>query len=164
MRKFYFSIYELTVLSLLGALAAVLQIVLRIPLQVPGHTGVYLVVPLIIGIAIVQKPLAGTYMGLIFGVLSAFNGGGGHNPTFEVFIRYFAMGIALDVFALPFKGYLDNIFVGVILGCAANLSKFAVNYVFGSLVGIPMSFLVLGLGAACMFHIVFGGIGGALSR
>ncbi len=162
MKKRYFSIYEITVMSLLGALTAVLQVALRIPMGVAGHTGIYLVIPIIIGVAIVRKPGAGTYIGLIFGLISAFYGGG-DNPDYAVFFRYFAMGFSVDVLAIPFKGHLDNPFVGIILGMASNVSKLIVMFVIDTLIGMPMGFLVLGLGTVSVLHMIFGAIGGLLS-
>jgi hypothetical protein len=162
MSKRYFSLYEITVMSLLGALTAVLQIALRLPLGVAGHTGIYLVIPIIIGVAIVRKPGSGTYIGLIFGLISAFYGAG-DNPDYAVFFRYFAMGFSVDVLAIPFRGYLDNPLVGIILGTVSNVSKLAVMFVIDTMIGMPMGFLVLGLGTACILHVIFGAIGGILS-
>ena len=162
MKKFYFSLYEIVVLSLLGALTAVLQVGLRLPLGIPGHTGIYLVVPLIIGVALVPKFGSGTYMGLIFGLLSAFVGAGS-NPDYSVFLRYFMMGFAADVMSIAFRGYLDNIFVGVIIGAVSNFSKLAIMYVIDVVLGLPMGFILLGLGTAFIFHIIFGAIGGLIA-
>lgn len=162
MKRFYFSLYEIVVLSLLGALTAVLQVALRLPLGIPGHTGIYLVIPLIIGVALVPKLGAGTYMGLIFGILSAFVGAG-DNPDYAVFLRYFVMGVSADLLSVPFRGHIDNVFVGTILGAVSNLSKLAVMYAIDVLLGLPMGFILLGLGTACIFHVIFGSIGGAIS-
>jgi hypothetical protein len=163
MKKYYFSLYEIAVLSLLGALTGVLQKSLQLPIGVPGHTGIYLVIPIIIGVAVVQKLGSGTYIGLIFGLISAFLGAGGDTSGYVVFLRYFMMGVTADLLAIPFRGHLDNIFVGIIVGAISNISKLAVMYVIDTLLGLPMGFILLGLGTACIFHVVFGGIGGAIS-
>jgi hypothetical protein len=161
MRKFYFSLYELTLLSLLGALTAVMQVTLRLPLHIPGHTGIYLVIPIILGAGIVKKPGAAAYVGLIFGILSSFSGTG--NSDVSVLFRYLAMGIGIDIAALLFRGHLDNIFVGLILGAVGNLSKMIVMYYIDTLLGIPQNILIIGIGTAAIFHLTFGGLGGIIS-
>jgi hypothetical protein len=77
MRKAYFSLYEIAVLSLLGALVFILRTALRMPLRIPGHTGIFWVVPVILGVGIVRKLGAGSYVGLISGLLASFFGFGG---------------------------------------------------------------------------------------
>lgn len=162
MKKYYFSLYEIAVLSLLGALTGVLEKSLQLPLGIPGHTGIYLVIPIIIGVAVVQKLGSGTYIGLIFGLIAAFLGAG-DNSGYAVFLRYFMMGASADIMAIAFRGHLDNIFVGIIIGSVSNFSKLAVMYVIDTLLGLPMGFILLGLGTACIFHVIFGSIGGAIS-
>jgi uncharacterized membrane protein len=95
MRKAYFSLYEIAVLSLLGALVFILRTVLRIPLHIPGHTGIFWVVPVIMGVAIVRKFGAGTYIGFISGTLASFFGLGGFH-IFDLF-KYLIMGMTIDL-------------------------------------------------------------------
>lgn len=54
--KPYFQLHEIALLSLLGALIFVLRLVFKIPIHVPGSSGLVWVLPLIIGVGIVQNP------------------------------------------------------------------------------------------------------------
>jgi hypothetical protein len=161
MKKSYFSLYDISVLSLLGALTFVLQTVLRLPLQIPGHAGIYLVVPIIVGVGILEKPGSATYIGLIFGLLSAFFGSS--NADVFSFFRYFAMGLTIDLVSLAFRNHLNVLLVGFIIGASGNLAKMVVNYYIDTTLGIPAAFIVIGLGLTSLFHLAFGGIGGIVA-
>ena len=56
-KKPYFSLHEIALLSLCAALIVVLNTTFTLPLNIPGHTGIYWVVPVIIGVGIVKKPV-----------------------------------------------------------------------------------------------------------
>jgi len=73
-KKPYFSLYEIALLSLCAALVFVMNTAFTLPLSIPGHTGIYWVVPVIIGVGIVKKPGAGTYIGFISGILATLFG------------------------------------------------------------------------------------------
>lgn len=161
MRKAYFSLYEIAVLSLLGALVFILRTVLRIPLHIPGHTGIFWVVPVIMGVAIVRKFGAGTYIGFISGILASFFGLGGFH-IFDLF-KYLVMGVTIDLLTVPFAKHLDNPAIGFILGAAGNLSKMVVNYYVHLTLGVPAVFILIGIGFASLSHFIFGGLGGIIS-
>jgi hypothetical protein len=161
MRKAYFSLYEIAVLSLLGALVFILRTALRMPLRIPGHTGIFWVVPVILGVGIVRKLGAGSYVGLISGLLASFFGFGGFH-VFDLF-KYLMLGVTIDLLAVPFAEHLDKPAVGLILGAAGNLSKMVVNYYVHILLGVPAIFIMLGIGFASVSHFIFGGLGGIIS-
>lgn len=52
--KPYFQLHEIALLSLLGALIFVLRLVFKIPIHVPGSSGLVWVLPLIIGVGIMK--------------------------------------------------------------------------------------------------------------
>jgi uncharacterized membrane protein len=70
----YFTLNEIALMSLMGGLVFVMKTAFRMPLGIPGHTGIFLVIPVIIGVAIIRKPGSGTYIGLVSGVLLSFFG------------------------------------------------------------------------------------------
>lgn len=160
-KKPYFSLYEVTLLSLCAALIVVLNTLLSVPLKVPGHTGIYWVVPVIIGVGIVKKPGAGTYIGLISGVLATLFG----INTLHVLnlFTYLAMGAAVDISGLLFFYRLDNMAAGFIAGAAGNLAKMVVNYALQTFLGIPAAFIIIGIGVASVTHFIFGGLGGIIA-
>jgi ABC-type thiamin/hydroxymethylpyrimidine transport system permease subunit len=160
-KKPYFSLYEIALLSLCSALIVVLNTSLSIPFKIPGHSGIYWVVPVIIGVGIVKKPGAGTYIGLISGILATLFG---FNTLhiFNVFI-YLAMGMMIDLSGLLFFYRLDHPAVGFIAGAAGNLAKMVVNYALQTFLGIPAVFILIGIGTASITHFIFGGIGGIIA-
>jgi ABC-type thiamin/hydroxymethylpyrimidine transport system permease subunit len=157
----YFSLHEVALLSLCGALIFVLKTALKIPLHMPGHSGIFWVIPLIIGTAIVRKPGAGTYIGMVSGLLASFFGLGALH-VFDL-VKYLAMGITVDIVALFFGYRLDNPGVGFIAGAAGNMVKMGANYSVHLLLGVPATFIVIGIGLSAVSHLVFGGLGGVIA-
>ncbi len=160
-QKKYFLVYEVAFLSLMAALVYVFKTFFRTPIQLPGHTAIFWVIPFIIGIGLIQKFGAGTYIGVLSGLLIGFVGMADTGPL-KVF-EYTAMGITMDVLALAFKGHLTNPLVGVILGAFGSFDKLLVNYYITSLVVQNANVLLVGIGLAGAIHLIFGGAGGAIS-
>jgi len=160
-KKPYFSLYEIALLSLCAALVFVMNTTFTLPLTLPGHTGIYWVVPVIIGVGIVKKPGAGTYIGLISGILATLFG----VDTLHIFniLIYTALGGTIDLVGLFLFYRLDHPAVGFIAGAAGNLAKMVVNYTLQTFLGIPAVFIIIGIGAASISHFIFGGIGGIIA-
>ncbi|QYZ78505.1 cobalt ABC transporter permease [Methanofollis formosanus] len=156
----YFSPYEIAVLSLCGALIFVSKVLIKVPLHSPGHSSLFVVIPFLVGCGVVRKPGAATYIGLITGLLASFFGLEALH-LFDVF-KYLAMGLVIDATALVFNFRMDNPAVGFIAGAAGSIAKMAVNYSVHLLLGVPATFIVLGVGVASVTHLVFGGIGGVI--
>jgi len=161
MKKPYFSLEEIALLSLCSALIVVLNTTFSLPLHIPGHTGIYWVVPVIIGVGIVKKPGAGTYIGLISGILATLFGVNTLH-VFNLFI-YLALGGVIDLLGLLFFYRLDHPAAGFIAGAAGNLAKMVVNYALQTFLGIPAAFIIIGIGTASITHFIFGGLGGVIA-
>lgn len=161
LKRPYFSLHEIALLSLCAALVTVLNTTLSLPLNIPGHTGIYWVVPVIIGVGIVKKPGAGTYIGFISGILATLFGADTLH-IFNLFI-YMALGGMIDLTGLLFFYRLDHPAVGFIAGAAGNLAKMVVNYLLQTFLGIPAVFIIIGIGTASITHFIFGGIGGIIA-
>lgn len=161
MKKPYFSLQEIALLSLCSALIVVLNTTFSLPLHIPGHTGIYWVVPVIIGVGIVKKPGAGTYIGLISGILATLFGVNTLH-VFNLFI-YLALGGVIDLLGLLFFYRLDHPAAGFIAGAAGNLAKMVVNYALQTFLGIPAAFIIIGIGTASITHFIFGGLGGVIA-
>ncbi len=157
----YFSLYEVALMSLCGALVFVLKVTLKIPFHLPGHSGIFWVIPLLVGIAVVRKPGSGTYIGIVSGVLASFFGTEVLH-LFNVF-DYTAMGVVADITSFAFRYRLDNPAVGFVAGAAGNLAKMVVNYSIQLLFGVQATFILLGIGIASVSHLVFGGLGGIIA-
>ncbi|MBT8508580.1 cobalt ABC transporter permease [Methanomicrobiaceae archaeon CYW5] len=157
----FFTLNEIALLSLCGALVFVLKIVLKIPLALPGHSGAFWVIPIIIGVAVVRKFGSGTYIGLISGILASFFG---FDPVhiFSIF-KYCAIGLAIDLTSFGFGYRLENPAVGFIVGATGNIVKMVVNYAVQVFFGINAGFILLGIGLSSVTHLIFGGLGGMIA-
>ena len=160
-RKKYFLVYEVSFLSLMAALVYVFKTYFRTPIQLPGHTAIFWVIPFIIGIGLTKKFGSGTYIGILSGLLIGFVGMA-DTGVFKVF-EYTAMGLTMDILALAFKDHLTNILVGFILGAFGSFDKMIVNYSITSALSVNANILLVGIGIAGASHLIFGGAGGVIS-
>lgn len=160
-KKPYFSLYDLSVLSICGGLVFVLKTAFKIPLHLPGHSGIFWVIPVIFAVAVVRKPGSGTYVGIISGILTGFFG---MDPLGVLdSLTYLALGIAVDVEGFLFRYRFDHPAIGFIVGASSNIAKMLVNFAIQLSLGVLPVFIVLGIGIASVSHIVFGGIGGVIA-
>jgi hypothetical protein len=157
----YFLVYEVAFLSLMGSLVYVFKTYFRTPIQLPGHTAIFWVIPFIIGIGLIRKFGAGTYIGVLAGLLIGFVGMADTGPL-KVF-EYTAMGLTMDCLGLVFKGHLTNPLVGVILGAFGSFVKLSVNYTITGALIANANVILVGVGVAGTVHLIFGGAGGAIS-
>ncbi len=151
---------DLLVLVFAADLIAMGKVLLRMPLHVPGHSGLIIVCLFVVARGIVDKNGAGTIMGLVAGFLATVFGYG-HDGLLE-WTKYASMGIALDASTFLVGGRLTNLGVGLVVGALANLAKLGSMIIVGLLLGLPLTFLALGLGIAAVTHAVFGALGGLL--
>jgi hypothetical protein len=157
----YFSLYELSILSICGGLVFVLKTAFKIPLHVPGHSGIFWVIPVIFAVAVVRKPGSGTYVGALSGLLTAFFG---MDPLGWLDgLTYFTLGAAVDIEGFIFRYRFDNPAIGFVVGASSNIAKMLVNFAIQLSLGVLPVFIVLGIGIASVTHIVFGGIGGIIA-
>jgi hypothetical protein len=127
----------------------------------PGHTAIFWVIPIIIGIGLTRKFGAGTYIGVLSGLLIGFVGTSDTGP-FKVF-EYTAMGLTMDVLALGFKNHITHPLVGLILGAFGSFDKMLINYFITSQIADNANILLVGVGGAGAIHLIFGGAGGIIA-
>jgi hypothetical protein len=160
MRRAYFSTFELLLLALFAALVVVGNIALRLPVKMPGHSGVVWMALLVTARGVVTKLGAASTVGLLSGLLAAFVGVGDKGGL-DTFASYTAAGAAVDlVAALAPLGALT----AALAGLAGNLAKLAVKVLLELWIGIPTGFLVLGRTYPAATHAVFGLVGGYLGH
>lgn len=159
--KKYFSLNEIALMSICGAMIFVMKIVFKVPVHIPGHTGIFWVIPMIVGIAIVRKPGTGTYIGLISGLLGSFFGLGAFH-VFDIF-SYLTIGVVADICGVLFSYRFDSLAVGIITGAVSNVIKMVIHYSVEILLGLPQYFIILGIGVSSVTYLVFGGLGGLIS-
>ena len=158
--KRYFTTRELVVLALLAALVALSKAFLRMPLHLPGHSGITWMAILIISRALVRRPGAGTLVGLVSGLLAVMIVGG--REGLLLWVKYLTPGIMMDLGAMVTGERLDNVVVAIVVGAAANATKLLTSLLISLALGIPADYIVLGLGLAATTHVAFGGLGGWL--
>ncbi len=155
-----FTTQDLVVLALLAALIALSKAVLRVPIHVPGHTGITWMAILVVGRALVRKRWAGTILGLVSGILAVAVVGG--REGLLLWLKYLTPGMVMDLAALLSAERLSNPVVGAIAGAVANTAKLVTSLIVSLALGIPTGYLALGLGLSATTHIVFGALGGWL--
>jgi hypothetical protein len=152
---------DLLVLVFAADLVVLGKGLLRVPLHVPGHSGLIVVCVFVLARGLVDKNGAGTIMGLVAGFVATVLGYG-HDGLLE-WTKYASVGIALDASVLLVGGGLTNLGVGLVVGALANLAKLGSMIIVGVILGLPLTFLALGLGLAAVSHAVFGAAGGLLA-
>jgi hypothetical protein len=155
-----FTLRDVLLVAILADLIVVAKAFLRIPLHVPGHTGIVVVALFVVAAGLIDRRGAATLVGLIAGLLAAAFGLGA--VPFVTWFKYVAMGLTVDVGLLLIPGLLGRRAALVVVGAFANLAKLSVAVVIGLLLELPLGFLFWGLGYAATTHVVFGALGGLL--
>ncbi len=161
MKKAYFSTFQLILLALFSALVVVAKIALRTPLQLSGHSGIFWMAIVIVGMRVVPKPGAGSVIGVTSGILAGFLGLGDFG-VLNTFLSYSLLGIVADLILWLLGGNAENVVVAVLVGTFGHFAKFIVKWIFGLMTGAPLGFVALGFLKAIIGYLVFGAIGGFL--
>jgi hypothetical protein len=151
---------DLVLLALVAALCVMSKQVLRLPIHVPGHSGVLWVALFVVARGLVAKRGAGVMLGIVTGVLATFMGFGDQGP-FE-WTKWVAAGITLEVLAIVLPGDLRSPFKAMITGAGVHLAKLASMVLVSLALRLPLGFVALGLGWSATTHVVFGVAGGLL--
>ena len=160
MKNRYFSTFQLILLALLAALVVVAKIALRLPLQLPGHSGIFWMAIVIVAAGVVPKRGATSLVGVTSGIIAAFLGMGDFGAL-NTFLSYTMVGVGTDLTLLLLRDP-ENLVAATIAGALGHLAKFLVKWVLGMLTGAPVGFIALGLLRAVLGYIVFGALGGLL--
>lgn len=154
------SLRDLLLIALIAALCILAKLMLRIPLHVPGHSGVLWVALYVIGRGLVDKRGAGVLLGLVTGLLAQFAGFGDVGPL--EWTKWLAAGMILEVLTLAVPGDLRSFSKAVVVGAALHLGKLAALLLAGMILQVPFAILFLGLGISATTHVLFGALGGFL--
>ena len=90
----------------MSALIIASRALLRLPLHVPGHSGVLWMAFLIVGRGLVRRPTAGTMIGLVTGIVAVALVPGKEGVLTAV--KYLVPGITVDLMTPLFGGRLDH--------------------------------------------------------
>jgi len=161
MKERYFSTFQLMLLALFAALIVVAKIALRLPLQLPGHSGIFWMAIVIVAAGVVHKPGAASLVGLTSGIIAAFLGLGDFGAL-DTLVSYTMVGVGTDLALWLLGGNPENLVVATLAGTFGHMAKFLVKWVFGVLTGAPVGFVALGLARAFIGYLIFGALGGLL--
>jgi ABC-type thiamin/hydroxymethylpyrimidine transport system permease subunit len=160
MQERYLSTFQLFVLALFATLVVVAKIALRLPLQLPGHSGIFWMAIVIVAAGVVDKPGAASVVGVTSGLIAGFLGMGDFGAL-NTFLSYTLVGVGTDL-ALLLLGNPENPIVAALAGMMGHLAKFLVKWALSMLAGAPVGFVALGSARAVVGYIIFGALGGLL--
>lgn len=161
MKERYFSTFQLILLALFAALIVVAKIALRLPLQLPGHSGIFWMAIVIVATGIVPKVGTASLVGITSGIIAAFLGMGDFGAL-NTFLSYTMVGVGTDVALLLLGRNPENLVVATLAGVLGHMGKFLVKWGLATVAGAPVGFVALGLARALVGYLVFGAIGGLL--
>ena len=160
MKERYFSTFQLILLALFAALIVVAKIALRLPLQLPGHSGIFWMAIVVVASGVVPKRGAASLVGLTSGIMAAFLGLGDFGAL-DTLLSYAAVGVAADLALLLLRNQ-ENLIVAMLVGALGHMGKFLVKWAIAGLAGAPAGFVALGLARSLVGYIIFGALGGLL--
>ena len=146
--------------SFFGVMVALSKLIVRIPLKIPGHTGIIWMALLTICVLTYKKGRAGMLAGLIAGMLAVilFPGKDG----LLTFFKYFVPASMLDLF-LNYAPILRQQWYTVAIASLISFTfKITIDILSGLILKIPMVPLLFGLKLSIFNHMLFGFIGGAI--
>ena len=156
----YFSTFDLLLLATIAALIVVGNVALRLPLKLPGHSGIVWMALLVITRRIVPKPGAALAAGLLSGAVALFFGVGDKGGL-DTLLSYAAAGAGVDA-VVTLTGTTAAAWASATAGLAGNLAKLAVKIALDVWIGIPTGFVLIGRLYPAVTHTVFGLAGGYL--
>jgi hypothetical protein len=151
---------DLLFIALVAALCMLGKQLLRLPINVPGHSGVIWVALFVVCRGLVDKRGTGVLLGLVTGLLAQF-AGFGHQGPFE-WTKWLAAGVILELLTIATPGDLRSWSKAAVVGAGLHLGKLAALTLAGLLLRVPVALLLLGLGWSATTHVVFGVVGGLL--
>jgi hypothetical protein len=157
----YFSTFQLILMALFAALIVVAKIALRLPLQLPGHSGIFWMAIVIVAAGVVPKVGTASVVGLTSGIIAAFLGLGDFGAL-NTFLSYTMVGVGTDLALLLLGRNPENLVVAMIAAAFGHFCKFLVKWGMGVLTGAPVGFVALGLVRAMVGYVIFGALGGLL--
>ncbi len=160
MRERYFSTFELVLLALFAVLVVIAKVALRLPLQMPGHSGIFWMAILLVTSGVVRKPGATSLVGLTSGLLAAFLGMGDFGAL-NTLLSYTAIGVGVDLALLLLRD-AENLLLATLAGVIGHMGKFLVKSALAALSGAPLGFVALGQVRAVVGYVMFGALGGLL--
>lgn len=152
------SLRESIIAVFFGTLVVISKYALRLPLHIPGHSGLIWMAVLTVCCLSIRKGRAGTLAGVVSGLLTIMLGL--ENEGFLTFFKFFLPGLTLDICFSLFPGAMNRWYAVAVIAAISHWTKLLANYIIGLILHLPMGFLVAGVQIATVNHLVFGALGG----
>ena len=154
-----FTLRECLVLGFIAAIVVLVEMLVRIPMHLPGHRVLPLAFFLLLGRSTVRRGWAATAMGLLTaaGCLALGRDGLDH------LLKYVTAGVVTDAVAFILTGAIDSSFLSALTGMLIGASWLPVSLLVDRLAGMDtgaaLQHTTLKLGSA----MLFGAAGGLLA-
>lgn len=154
-----FTLRECLVLGFIAAIVVLVEMLVRIPMHLPGHRVLPLAFFLLLGRSTVRRGWAATAMGLLTaaGCLALGRDGLDH------LLKYVTAGVVTDAVAFIWTGAIDSSFLSALTGMLIGASWLPVSLLVDRLAGMDtgaaLQHTTLKLGSA----MLFGAAGGLLA-
>jgi hypothetical protein len=154
------SLKEALFIGFCAVFAVLLRVVLRLKLNISGHSMLPTVFFLMLARGSVRYRFGAIFAALLAGSAALFMGFAKAGPL--ILIKYMAVGIVIDACALLLPGRFRNIFWSSLAGALAGSTKFFTDYAKNYLAGMDpdinlMKSLFEG-GAAALFGLLAGAL------
>lgn len=156
----HLSLRECISITFFGVLIALSKLI-RIPMHIPGHSGLIWIAILTFCCLTFRKTGSGTLAGIVSGFLVCILAIGNEGPF--GFFKYFLPGLTMDlIFTLvPLMAKKWYLCAGV--AAFSHWTKLLCNYIIGTILDVPQGFLVMGVKISTINHLIFGFGGGVLA-
>lgn len=151
---------ESIAVTFFGVLIALSNLI-RIPMHIPGHTGLIWITILTFCSLIYRKAGASTLAGIVAGFVASILALGNDGPF--VFFKYFLPGLSMDLLFTFIPYMATRWYLAALVGAISHWTKLLCNYIIGSILNLPQGFLIAGVKIATLNHFIFGFCGGALA-
>jgi hypothetical protein len=152
---------EAIIATLFGVLIAISKTIIRLPINIPGHTGLFWMAVLTTGCLYLGKRGSGFLMGIISGMICLILTPG--KEGIFVFFKYFLPALSMDIIFWVIPSAFKKWYYLGLIAAFCHCTKLVVNYVSGLILHLPMNFVVLGIKVSIINHIGFGFGAGVLA-
>lgn len=154
------SLRESIVVTFFGVLIAASKLI-RIPMHIPGHSGLVWIAILTFCCLTFRKAGAGTLAGIVSGFLTTVFAIGNDGPF--VFFKYFLPGLTMDLMFTYVPFLSKRWYLVATVGALSHWTKLLCNYIIGTILNLPQGFLIFGVQVSSINHLAFGFCGGAVA-
>lgn len=147
-KKSFFTAKNIAILAVLLALVVVLQ-VFGLAIPMPGGTSMsFVLVPIIVG-GMLLGPVAGTFLGCVFGIITIFD------PLAMLLMNY---APATTIITVVLKGTLAGLVPSLLFGLVSKKNRYAASFVAAASAPI-VNTGVFFIGCLCMQNAIVQSVG-----